>query len=86
MTAVQLKAALVDSSGTLLWSASGSETGEGPYHDPSTNPVGMSSSSLENTPITGQGGPPAFADVLNPLLRRWTPQFPQPAAAGEPAK
>ena len=86
VTSVQLKAALVDSSGTLLWSASGSETGEGPYHDPGTNPIGVSSSSLENTPITGQGGPPAFDLVLNPLLVRWTPQFPQPAAAGESAK
>ncbi len=86
MTSVQLKAALVDSSGTLLWSASGSETGEGPYHDPTTNPIGVSSTSLESTPITGQGGPPTFEDVLNPLLARWTPQFPLPAAAGEPAK
>jgi hypothetical protein len=86
MTAVQLKAALVDSSGMLLWSASGSETGEGPYHDPSTNPIGVSSTSLESTPITGQGGPPAFDEVLNPLLLRWAPQFPQPAAAGKPAK
>lgn len=86
MTSVQLRAALVDSSGALLWSASGSETGEGAYHDPSTNPVGVSSTGLENTPITGQGGPPAFDLVLNPLLVRWAPQFPQPAAAGEPAK
>jgi hypothetical protein len=86
MTTVQLKAALVDSSGTLLWSAAGSETGEGPYHDPNANPIGVSSTSLESTPITGQGGPPAFDLVLSPLLLRWTPQFPRPAAAGEPAK
>jgi hypothetical protein len=86
MTTVQLRAALVDSSGTLLWSASGSETGEGPYHDPSTNPMGVSSTTLESTPITGQGGPPGFEEVLNRLLLRWTPQFPRPAAAGEPAK
>lgn len=85
-TTVQLKAALVDSSGALLWSASGSETGEGPYHDPSTNPMGVSSTSLESTPITGQGGPPAFDEVLNRLLGRWLPQFPPFAATGEPAK
>jgi hypothetical protein len=85
-TSVQLKAALVDSSGTLLWSASGTETSEGTYHDPSTNPIGVSSSSLENTPITGQGGPPAYDEVLNRLLLRWRPQFPRPAGAGEPAK
>jgi len=86
MTTVQLKAALVDSSGTLLWSASGSETSEGPYHDPSTNPIGVSSTSLESTPVTGQGGPPAYDEVLNRLLLRWAPQFPRPAGAGEPAK
>jgi hypothetical protein len=85
-TSVQLKAALVDSSGTLLWSASGSQTGEGPYHDPSTAPMGVSANSLENTPITGQGGPPAYADVLSPMLERWTLQFPRPAGTGEPAK
>ena len=86
MTTVQLKAALVDSSGTLLWSASGSETGEGPYHDPNTNPIGVSSTTLESTPITGQDGPPAYDEVLNRLLLRWLPQFPRPAGAGEPAK
>ena len=85
MTSVGLKAALVDSSGRLLWSASGSETGEGPYHDPSTNPLGVTSSNLENTPVTGQGGPPAFQDVLIRLLNRWAPQFPK-APAAEPAK
>lgn len=85
-TTVQLKAALVDSSGALLWSASGSETGEGAYHDPSTNPISVSSSTLENTPVTGQGGPPAFVEVLNVMLLRWQPQFPRPAGAGEPAK
>ena len=86
MTSVQLKAALVDSTGTLLWSAAGSQTGEGSYHDPSTAPVGVSATSLESTPITGEGGPPAFELVLNPLLARWAPQFPRPAAAGGPAK
>jgi hypothetical protein len=85
-TTVQLKAALVDSSGALLWSASGSETGEGAYHDPSTNPIAVNSSSLENMPVTGQGGPPAFDEVLNVMLLRWQPQFPRPAGAGEPAK
>jgi hypothetical protein len=86
-TTVQLKAALVDSTGTLLWSASGGETGEGPHHDPSTNPIDVRSSvSKDNQPITGQGGPPGFEEVLNRLLLRWLPQFPQPAGAGEPAK
>ncbi len=80
-TSISLKAALVDSSGRLLWTASGNETAEGPYHDPSTNPLGVSSSNLENTPVTGQGGPPAYEDVLARLLSRWVPQFPKRAAA-----
>ena len=86
MTSVQLKAALVDSSGALLWSAVGSETGEGPYHDPSTVPMGVSSTALESTPITGQGGPPEYDEVLNRLFTRWQPLFPRPTGAGEPAK
>jgi len=86
MTSVQLKAALVDSTGALLWSISGSETGEGPYHDPSTNPIGVSSSNLENTPVTGQGGPPSFDEVVNRVLLRWGPLLPPAVPAAEPAK
>jgi hypothetical protein len=85
-TSIGLRAALVDSSGRLLWSASGSETGEGPYHDPSLNPISVSGSSLENTPVTGQGGPPVFQEVLSRLLNRWVPQFPRTAAADTLAK
>lgn len=79
-TSIQLKAALVDSSGALLWSASGSETAEGPYHDPSTNPIGVSSSGLDQQPIKGEGGPPGHEEVLHRLLQRWSPQFPRMAA------
>jgi hypothetical protein len=84
-TTVQLKAALVDSSGALLWYASGAETAEGPYHDPSTNPLSVSSSGLDQQPIKGDGGPPAYEEVLNRLLLRWAGQFPRPAAAPAPA-
>jgi len=86
MTSVGLKAALVDSSGRLLWSAAGSETSEGPYHDPSTNPISVSSSNLENAPVTGQGGPPAYEEVLTKLLGRWAPLFPRAGTSGEPAR
>src|SRR5262245_45233853 len=39
-TTVRLRAALVDSTGRLLWSASGSETGEGTHHDPEAATLG----------------------------------------------
>lgn len=85
-TSVQLKAALVDSSGALLWTASGSETAEGPYHDPSSGVLGVKSSGLGTTPVTGQGGAPSFNEVLNTLLSRWLSQFPARAApAAAPA-
>ena len=84
-TTVALTAALVDSSGRLLWSASGSETAEGPYHDPNTNPVGINASGLNNRPITTQGGAPSFPETLSTLLARWAPHFPAKAAAATPA-
>ena len=84
-TTVQLSAALVDSTGRLLWTASGSEVAEGPYHDPSASVIGVQSSGLSNQPITGQGGPPEYAEVLNTLLTRWAPQFPAKPGAPAPA-
>lgn len=85
-TSVQLRAALVDSSGALLWSASGSETAEGPYHDPSAGVIGVKSSGLGTQPVTGQGGAPSFIEVLNTLLTRWAEQFPpKPAPPPAPA-
>jgi hypothetical protein len=83
-TTVQLKAALVDSSGRLLWSASGSETGEGPYHDPSAGTLGMSSSGLSQRPVTGQGGAPSFEEVLTKLTTRWGQSFPAKRAPAPP--
>ena len=76
-TTVRLRAALVDSAGALLWSASGSETGEGPYHDPTANPVGVKVTGLEAQPVTGQGGPPEFEAVLERILARWEPRLPR---------
>lgn len=84
-TTVALTAALVDSSGRLLWTASGSETAEGPYHDPNTNPVGVNASGLNNRPITTQGGAPSFPETLSKLLSRWAPNFPAKQAAAPPA-
>lgn len=80
-TTVSMRAALVDSAGRLLWSAAGSEVGEGPYHDPTAAVVGVKSSGLGTQPITGQGGPPSYAEVVTTLAARWGPHFPARAAA-----
>ncbi len=85
-TSVRLAAALIDSTGALLWSISGSETGEGPFHDPTLNPPEVvSHPTMAGEPVTGEYGPPHFEEVLNKLLVRWAPQFPKLVAA-EPAK
>lgn len=81
-TTVQLRAALVDSAGRVLWTAAGSETAEGPYHDPTSGTVGVKSSGLSNTPMTGQTGAPAFEDVLSRLFARWAPLFPARPVTG----
>jgi len=75
-TTVQLHAALVDSTGRVLWTAAGSETAEGPYQDPSTGALGVKSSGLNNEPMTNQGGAPSFPETLNKLLARWAERFP----------
>ena len=85
-TTVQLTTALVDSSGRLLWTASGSETAEGPYQDASATTLGVRASGLNNAPLTNQGGAPSYAETLNRLLARWLPKFPaRPAAVAVPA-
>ena len=75
-TTIQIHAALVDSTGRLLWSASGTENAEGPYQDPSTNPIGVNASGLNNQPITNQGGAPSFQETLRTLLARIVASFP----------
>lgn len=79
-TTVQVTATLVDASGRELWRTAGSETGEGPYHDPNANVLGVSSSDLANKPLTGQGGAPVYAEVATKLFTRWAPRFPAPPA------
>jgi len=89
-TSVQLRAALVDSLGRLLWSASGGETAEGLYYDPGTGSVSAKDSGIDRSPTTGRGGAPSFREVLTALLGRWASQFPPkpsvasaaPASAG----
>jgi len=79
-TTVRLRAALVDSAGRLVWSASGGETGEGTYHDPNSATMGVKSDGLGSTPITAQGGAPSFEEVTTRLLTRWMAFFPHKAA------
>jgi hypothetical protein len=81
-TSIQIKAALMDSTGALLWTASGGQSADGPYHDANAGAIGLSGGSLTRSVLTGQGGAPEYLDVLNLILARWTPQFPsrtQPA-------
>jgi len=79
-TTVHLKAALVDSGGRLLWTTSGSHTGEGPMHQAEGGTIGVRSSGLTMENVTGQGGAPAFREVLAPLFTRWLANFPAPAS------
>lgn len=84
-TQVRLSAALVDSTGRLLWSARGSEVLEGQYRDPSSGVVGMKASGLSDQPLTNTAGAPTYVEVLNKLLARWSPQFPRRVVAAAAA-
>ncbi|MFN8588296.1 MAG: hypothetical protein U0704_10910 [Candidatus Eisenbacteria bacterium] len=85
-TTVQLRAALVDSTGRLLWTASGAENAEGPYHDANTGAIGVNASGLNNTPLTNQAGAPGYPETLGKLLARWNEAFPRRAAADSTAR
>ena len=76
-TTIRLTAALVDSAGRLLWSANGGDTGEGPYHDPNANAVGVNDTGLDRKPISGQSGAPAVREVLALIAPRWAEAFPK---------
>ena len=84
-TVVQLRAALVDSSGRLLWSASGSELVEGSYHDARSNPIGVKSSGLGTQPVGGESAAPSYDQALAPLVARWAPRFPVKPTAASPS-
>ncbi len=85
VTTVNLRAALVDSTGRLLWTASGAENSEGPYHDANSGAIGVRASGLNNAPLTNQAGAPGYPETLGKLLGRWAQVFPRrgpaPAAA-----
>jgi hypothetical protein len=75
-TTVSLHAALVDSLGSLLWSASGTEFAEGAYHEAKPNVIGVKSSGLGTQPVGDESAVPSFESVLAPLMARWASQFP----------
>ena len=83
-TTIQVHAALVDSSGRVLWSVAGSETAEGQYHDPNAATLGVKGSGLDQQPVTAQSGAPSFDEVATRLFTRWGPHFP-PLPSATPA-
>lgn len=89
-TSIQLRAALVDSSGRLLWRIQGSETVEGIYVEPNTNLSEASGSATTRSTglhgATAAGAPPAAVDVLDRLLARWAKVFPTKAAPADSSR
>ena len=89
-TSVQLRAALVDSTGRLLWRISGSETVEGLFQEPNQSDAARSGSAgTRSTGLRGPaaaGAPPPFGDVLDRLLARWSKLFPAKPAPADSAK
>jgi hypothetical protein len=79
-TTAQLRAALVDSTGRLLWTATTSETVEGAYQQAGGNVIGVKASGLNTTAVGNQSPAPAFPEVLGKITRRWAEAFPKRAA------
>lgn len=76
-TTVQVRAALVDSLGRIVWTASGTEIGEGQMYSADTNPYetpggGVTTKSLVNLPQ-----PPTYREVAMRLFERWAVEFPK---------
>lgn len=84
-TQVQIRASLVDSLGRLVWSASGSNKGEGSDHSPNAAVGGITASGLDYKPITAQAGAPSFPEVVLPLFTRWVELFPAMRAVTDSA-
>ncbi len=76
-TTVQLRAALVDSTGRLLWTVYSSETVEGTQQDAGANVIGVKASGLNLTAVGGTSAAPPFHEVLAKVCQRWTEPFPR---------
>jgi len=79
-TSVQLRGALVDSTGRLLWTAYSSETLEGAVQDAQSNVIGVKVSGLNNTAVGGTVAAPLYQEVLGKIGKRWSEVFPRRAA------
>jgi hypothetical protein len=75
-TSVQLKAALIHSSGALLWSSSDTETAEGQYHEAIAGTSGM-----QRQAVGAEGGAPDYVEVVSKIGTRWAGTFPPKPAA-----
>jgi hypothetical protein len=79
-TSVQLRGALVDSTGRLLWTASSSETLEGAVQEAGANVIGVRASGLNNTAVGATVAAPLYQEVLGKIGKRWSEAFPKRAA------
>jgi hypothetical protein len=78
-TTVQLHAALVDSTGRLLWTAYSNETLEGEHQDADANVIGVKASGLNTQGVGNTTSAPPFQEVLLKICQRWVEPFPKPA-------
>ena len=76
-----VRAALIDSTGQLLWSAEGTETVEGDEHTAVSNATGVESSAPHSDFATGEGAAPRPQEVFQRLAARWAAVFPSRTAA-----
>ena len=76
-TTVQVHAALVDSTGRLVWSASGAQVTEGPELQASTAGAGGGGfNGLGPTAVTERNNAPEWSTAFQPMFLRWAPTFP----------
>lgn len=84
-TSIRLRAALVDSTGRLLWTATGGETLEGLRKEAGETVVRVRASTLDNRPVTQSGDTPTYAETLTRIMARWAPRFPRRPGADSTA-
>ena len=82
-TSLQLRAALVDSAGRLLWSAAGGEYAEGVYHEALLGEPGERGSNALHQSGAGEALGPEPLELVTHLLQRWRPQFPARSAPSQ---